>query len=115
MSNGSMSYLKPNVVIDRNVLVASLPSLSHLHEECYRFAASLSDKLLPKTSAYHEIWLDKKMVAGDAVKDIEPMYGPYYLPRKVWRFPLTEPRRLTSSVQNCGCHTPEQRHRRFRE
>jgi len=23
------------------------------------------------------------MVAGDAVKDVEPMYGPYYLPRKV--------------------------------
>ncbi|KIM32861.1 hypothetical protein M408DRAFT_187912 [Serendipita vermifera MAFF 305830] len=68
--------------VNRNVLVASLPSLSHLHEECYRFGASLSDKLLPKTSAYHEIWLDKKMVAGDAVKDIEPMYGAYYLPRK---------------------------------
>lgn len=68
--------------VNRNVLCSSLPSLSHLHEECYRFAASLSEKLLPKTTAYHEIWLDKKLVAGDAVKDVEPMYGPYYLPRK---------------------------------
>ena len=54
-----------------------------MHEEAYHFAKKLSEKLLPKTTAYHEIWLDKKMVAGDAVKDIEPMYGPYYLPRKV--------------------------------
>lgn len=38
---------------------------------------------MPRTTAYHEIWLDKKLVAGDAVKDFEPMYGPYYLPRKV--------------------------------
>ncbi|KAG9056579.1 hypothetical protein FS842_010264 [Serendipita sp. 407] len=68
--------------VNRNVLVASLPSLSHLHEECYRFGSTLSDKLLPKTSAYHEIWLDKKMVAGEAIKDVEPMYGAYYLPRK---------------------------------
>ncbi|PVG03154.1 sulfite reductase subunit beta [Serendipita vermifera] len=68
--------------VNRNVLVASLPTLSHLHEECYRFGATLSDKLLPKTSAYHEIWLDKKMIAGNAVRDVEPMYGPYYLPRK---------------------------------
>lgn len=67
----------------RNVLVSSLPSLSHLHEEAYHFGKKLSEKLLPKTTAYHEIWLDKKMVAGNAVKDIEPMYGPYYLPRKV--------------------------------
>jgi len=29
------------------------------------------------------------MVAGDAIKDVEPMYGPYYLPRKV-RNCLTE-------------------------
>lgn len=37
---------------------------------------------MPKTSAYHEIWLDKKQVAGGAQADFEPMYGPTYLPRK---------------------------------
>lgn len=40
--------------------------------------------MLPKTRAYHEIWLDDKLVKGgdDAVKDFEPIYGPTYLPRK---------------------------------
>jgi len=42
----------------------------------------LSEHLTPRTSAYHEIWLDKKPVAGNAVKDFEPLYGPTYLPRK---------------------------------
>lgn len=38
---------------------------------------------MPRTTAYHEIWLDKKLVAGEAVKDVEPLYGEFYLPRKV--------------------------------
>jgi sulfite reductase (NADPH) hemoprotein beta-component len=60
-----------------------MPDLSHLHSQAYAFAKRMSEQLLPKTTAYHEIWLDKKQVAGDAVKDFEPMYGAYYLPRKV--------------------------------
>ncbi len=40
--------------------------------------------MLPKTGAYHEIWLDDKLIKGgaDAVQDFEPLYGPTYLPRK---------------------------------
>ncbi|CAE6441213.1 unnamed protein product [Rhizoctonia solani] len=68
--------------VNRNVLCSSLPTLSHLHEQVYQFAKNLSESLLPRTTAYHEIWLDKKLVAGEAVKDFEPMYGKYYLPRK---------------------------------
>lgn len=54
----------------------------------YDFAKALSERLLPRTTAYHEIWLDKKLVAGDAVHDFEPLYGEFYLPRKVRSFPL---------------------------
>ncbi|KAG8692040.1 hypothetical protein FRC11_007006 [Ceratobasidium sp. 423] len=68
--------------VNRNVLCSSLPTLSHLHGQVYQFAKNLSESLLPRTTAYHEIWLDKKLVAGEAVKDFEPMYGKYYLPRK---------------------------------
>ncbi|KAF8705177.1 Nitrite and sulphite reductase 4Fe-4S domain, partial [Rhizoctonia solani] len=68
--------------VNRNVLCSSLPTLSHLHGQVYQFAKNLSESLLPRTSAYHEIWLDKKLVAGEAVKDFEPLYGKYYLPRK---------------------------------
>lgn len=48
----------------------------------YDFAAKLSEHLTPNTSAYHEIWLDKKQVGGEAIQDFEPLYGPTYLPRK---------------------------------
>ena len=50
----------------------------------YEFAKGLSERLIPRTTAYHEIWLDKKMIAGDAIQDFEPLYGASYLPRKVF-------------------------------
>jgi sulfite reductase (NADPH) hemoprotein beta-component len=43
----------------------------------------LSDYLLPRTRAYHEIWLDEEKVVGTAeMEEVEPMYGKLYLPRK---------------------------------
>ncbi|KAI0708867.1 sulfite reductase subunit beta [Cerioporus squamosus] len=66
----------------RNVIVSTVPSLSKLHAQAYEFAKRVSEHLLPRTTAYHEIWLDKKLVAGDALKDVEPLYGQFYLPRK---------------------------------
>ncbi|KAK4574474.1 Sulfite reductase [NADPH] subunit beta [Recurvomyces mirabilis] len=73
--------------VNRNVMCSSLPELSELHRETHASAKKISDHLLPSTTAYHEIWLkddnDKNVqVAGDAVQDFEPMYGPTYLPRK---------------------------------
>ena len=38
---------------------------------------------IPRTRAYHEIWLDEEKVAGTAeMEEVEPMYGPLYLPSK---------------------------------
>ncbi|KZT53405.1 sulphite reductase hemo protein, beta subunit [Calocera cornea HHB12733] len=68
--------------VNRGVLCSALPALSTLHAETYALSKKISEHLMPRTSAYHEIWLDKKQVAGNAVKDMEPLYGPYYLPRK---------------------------------
>ncbi|EMD30277.1 hypothetical protein CERSUDRAFT_146049, partial [Gelatoporia subvermispora B] len=68
--------------VNRNVIVSAIPSLSKLHAQVYEFAKRVSERLLPRTTAYHEIWLDKKLVAGDALKDVEPLYGEFYLPRK---------------------------------
>ena len=67
----------------RNVIVSTVPSFSKLHRQAYDFAKRVSEHLLPRTTSYHEIWLDKKLVAGDAVRDFEPLYGEFYLPRKV--------------------------------
>ncbi|PMD35889.1 sulphite reductase hemo protein, beta subunit [Hyaloscypha variabilis F] len=73
--------------VNRNVMCSSLPTTSKYHREVYACSQKISDHLLPSTTAYHEIWLkdenDKKtQVAGDAVQDFEPLYGPTYLPRK---------------------------------
>ncbi|KAF5373316.1 hypothetical protein D9615_007425 [Tricholomella constricta] len=68
--------------VNRNVVCSSIPTLSRLHKEVYQFSRDVSEHLIPRTTAYHEIWLDKKMVAGEALKDHEPLYGEFYLPRK---------------------------------
>ena len=57
--------------------------MSKLHEQVFEFCNEVSNHLIPRTSAYHEIWLDKVLVAGEALKDFEPLYGEFYLPRKV--------------------------------
>ena len=73
--------------VNRNVMCSTLPTKSAFHRDVHRISGRISDHLLPSTTAYHEIWLkdenDKKTkVAGDAVVDHEPLYGPTYLPRK---------------------------------
>ncbi|KAK0467284.1 sulfite reductase subunit beta [Desarmillaria tabescens] len=68
--------------VNRNVICSSIPTMSKLHSQVFAFTKAVSEHLIPRTTAYHEIWLDKKMVAGDAVKDFEPLYGEFYLPRK---------------------------------
>ncbi|KAJ3784367.1 hypothetical protein GGU10DRAFT_357991 [Lentinula aff. detonsa] len=68
--------------VNRNVVCSSIPTMSKLHAQVHQFAVSVSQHLVPRTTAYHEIWLDKKMIAGEALKDFEPLYGEFYLPRK---------------------------------
>lgn len=65
------------------MICSSVPTMSKLHAQVYEFAKEVSSHLIPSTTAYHEIWLDKKLVAGEALKDFEPLYGEFYLPRKV--------------------------------
>ncbi|MEW8193218.1 MAG: assimilatory sulfite reductase (NADPH) hemoprotein subunit [Candidatus Thiodiazotropha sp.] len=65
--------------VNRNVLCNPNPERSALHGEVYHWARRISEHLLPKTRAYHEIWLDGKPVAGG---ESEPVYGKTYLPRK---------------------------------
>ncbi|MGD9584862.1 MAG: sulfite reductase, partial [Lysobacterales bacterium] len=64
--------------VNRNVMVAANPLESALHAHVVADARALSERLLPNTRAYHEIWLDEKPVIGVATS--EPVYGPSYLP-----------------------------------
>ncbi|PFH56511.1 hypothetical protein XA68_16408 [Ophiocordyceps unilateralis] len=74
--------------VNRNVMCSCLPTQSRYHKQVYACSQKISHHLLPSTTAYHEIWLTnnddgkKIQVAGDAVQDFEPLYGPTYLPRK---------------------------------
>lgn len=67
--------------VNRNVMCHPNPGESHLHAEVAEISRQLSEHLLPSTTAYHEIWLDQKLIA-DSHKDVEPLYGDRYLPRK---------------------------------
>ncbi|WP_017727853.1 assimilatory sulfite reductase (NADPH) hemoprotein subunit [Halalkalibacterium ligniniphilum] len=69
--------------VNRNVMCNPNPYQSEIHGEVYQWANLLSDRLLPRTRAYHEIWLNDEKVAGSPeMEEVEPMYGPLYLPRK---------------------------------
>jgi len=65
----------------RNVVSCPAPKSRGLQEQVFSVARRLSDHLLPRTRAYHEIWLDGEQVAGGPLES-EPIYGTRYLPRK---------------------------------
>ncbi|MEX6330766.1 assimilatory sulfite reductase (NADPH) hemoprotein subunit [Staphylococcus haemolyticus] len=67
--------------VNRNTMCNPNPYQSHIHKEINNYATKISDHLLPKTNAYHEIWLNGEKVL-DSSEEIEPMYGKKYLPRK---------------------------------
>ena len=67
--------------VNRNVLCNANPLESIYHKEVYKDAVSVSNHLLPKSQAYHEIWLDEEKVA-DVKEEKETIYGSTYLPRK---------------------------------
>ena len=67
--------------VNRNVMSHANPAESPFHREVFELAGKISAHLLPKTGAYHEIWLENKLVAENKT-EIEPMYGDRYLPRK---------------------------------
>lgn len=67
--------------VNRNVMCNPNPEQSRLHAEVYEYARRIGEHLLPRTSAYHEIWLDRELLASSR-QDEEPIYGKHYLPRK---------------------------------
>jgi len=67
--------------VNRNVMCNPNPYQSRLHGEVYEYARRLSEHLTPRTTAYHEIWLDEELLSSSR-QDEEPIYGKHYLPRK---------------------------------
>ncbi|HET6305649.1 MAG TPA: NADPH-dependent assimilatory sulfite reductase hemoprotein subunit, partial [Rhodopila sp.] len=67
--------------VNRNVIASVVPWEPALHAEIGGLARDLSAHLLPRTRAWHEIWLNEEKVAGGVEED-EPILGRTYLPRK---------------------------------
>lgn len=114
MNSSLMDTLAACGDVNRNVMVSALPHNAKIHDEVSAIGAKISEYLLPQTTAYHEIWLQgedsdddegaadvwntrkegptktKTLVAGNALADVEPLYGPTYLPRK-FKISITVP------------------------
>lgn len=67
--------------VNRNVLCSSHPKQSPLHAEIYDYAREIAARMLPKTNAYYEIWLDGEKLI-DKELEADPLYQNRYMPRK---------------------------------
>ena len=75
--------------VERNVMCCPAP---HRHDPVHQQMQDLTDRLAahlaPRTTAYHELWLSdsnghEHLVGGGSNgHEVEPIYGPTYLPRK---------------------------------
>ncbi len=68
----------------RNVACCPAPLHDPIRRQIQAVTRQISDHLLPRTRAYHELWIDGEKVALDAPQqeEVEPIYGKTYLPRK---------------------------------
>ncbi|MFM2486634.1 assimilatory sulfite reductase (NADPH) hemoprotein subunit [Celerinatantimonas yamalensis] len=65
--------------VNRNVMCNPNPIESDVHQQVYQFAKSLSEHFMPQSRAYAEIFLNEEPLNEP---EVEPLYGPTYLPRK---------------------------------
>ncbi|MCA9191920.1 MAG: NADPH-dependent assimilatory sulfite reductase hemoprotein subunit [Planctomycetales bacterium] len=73
--------------VNRNVMCCPAPIRDAIHDEMRRATMALKDHLAPRTRAYYEIWLKddasgEESLVGGGEPEVEPIYGPTYLPRK---------------------------------
>ncbi len=68
----------------RNVTTVPAPIRDAVHRRLEADARRLSTHLLPRTRAYHEIWVEGTPWRKDesAAEEPDPLYGERYLPRK---------------------------------
>jgi sulfite reductase (ferredoxin) len=66
----------------RNVMCCPAPTNDPQRLVVQRIADELSAATLPRTKAYHQIWVDGEALIEDEAKEVDPLYGKTYLPRK---------------------------------
>ncbi len=75
--------------VERNIMCCPAPLHDRLRPQMQALADQLAVHLCPRTRAYHELWvtdpdsLEETLAGGGSNgQEIEPIYGPQYLPRK---------------------------------
>ena len=71
--------------VNRNVMASPTPATTQAREQLYEDSKRVSEALLPKTPAYHAIWLDGIQLNLESAENkdfVDPLYGRQYLPRK---------------------------------
>ncbi|MFZ9855577.1 MAG: sulfite reductase, partial [Limisphaerales bacterium] len=71
--------------VNRNVMASPTPATTQAREQLYEDSKRVSEALLPKTPAYHAIWLDGVQLNLESAENkdfVDPLYGRQYLPRK---------------------------------
>ncbi len=75
--------------VERNVMCCPGPYSGAVYSEAQKLADAIAAHLAPRSRAYHEIWIkdletdEQQLVAGGPDgKEVEPIYGTNYLPRK---------------------------------
>jgi sulfite reductase (ferredoxin) len=66
--------------IERNVMFCPVPERDPVRRELLGRSLELSNRLLPTTGAYAEIWLDGEKAVE--IPEPDPIYGTTYMPRK---------------------------------
>ena len=67
--------------VNRNVIASVTPWRRKGHDAMTQLAQDIATHLLPRSRAWHEIWIGEERVAGGLEED-EPIYGRTYMPRK---------------------------------
>jgi len=69
--------------VNRNVMGCPAPTANRDQAKITEVAHQIAMHLAPRSRAYHEIWVDGEQVdTVEAPQEVEPIYGPTYLPRK---------------------------------
>lgn len=74
--------------VNRNVMCCPAPHRhDSVHDELQRLTDEIAEHFRPKTQAYYDIWIrdpadGEEVPLQSAMPNVEPIYGPTYLPRK---------------------------------
>lgn len=90
--------------VNRNVMAPPAPARSALHAHVLTDAARVSAALMPKTKAYHSIWVEGVQLDLNAPENkdfVDPLYGKQYLPRKFKTAFAIQPLNDVDILTNC--------------